>query len=162
MFIVEIFGLMKSRLCLETDASYEADVFVCVRKAEGQGSVVSAQIPPGMPWPGATGRLRASHRQLDVGRSTELVPVPAHDIPQAVMPGEPMVLDIAIGPFGMRFHTGEQLQIVITGHTSDAMHPVDQIHQNIGKHTIRSISRTCFCLLLRYNCCEYTPGIVER
>lgn len=134
---VEINGPMNLRLWLETDVGYEADVFACVRKVDGQGSVLSARIPPGMPWPGAAGRLRASHRQLDVGRATELVPVLAHDVPQAVIPGEPMALDIAIGPVGMRFHAGEQLQLVITGRTFDAMHPVDQIHQNIGKHIIR-------------------------
>lgn len=118
-----------------------------------------------MPWPGATGRLRAFHRQLDVGRSTELVPVLAHDVPQAVMPEEPMALDITIGPVGMRFHAGEQLQIVITGRTSDAMHPVDQIHQNIGKHIIDRVldsSHACFCLLWRCNFCEYTPDVLPR
>lgn len=137
---VELIGPMSLRLWLETDG-YDADVFVYIRKADAGGNPLLATIPPGMPWQGAHGRLRATHRELDPHRSTPLRPWPAHESPAPVQPGEPVRLDIAIWPAGLAWHAGQRLQIVISGHELAVMHPLDALNSNTGTHRIRTGGR---------------------
>ncbi len=137
---VELTGPMSLRLWLETDG-YDADVFVYVRKADAQGNPLLATIPPGLPWQGAHGRLRATHRELDPERSTPLRPVPAHLSPAPVQPGEPVRLDIAIWPAGMAWHAGQRLQVVISGHELSVMHPLDALNVSAGTHRIHTGGR---------------------
>jgi predicted acyl esterase len=135
---VELVGPMKLRLWLETEAAYDADVFVYVRKADAEGNPRLATIPPGLPWQGAHGRLRATHRELDPERSTPLCPVHTHERPLPVQPGEAVPLDIAIWPFGMAWHAGQRLQVVVSGHDLAVMHPMDAVNINSGVHRIRT------------------------
>ena len=134
---VELIGPMKLCLWLECDA-WDADVFVYVRKADAKGNPLLATIPPGLPWHGAHGRLRATHRELDLKRSKPLAPVHTHANPQSVQPGIPVQLDISIWPMAMAWHPGEKLQLVICGRAQGAVHPADTININVGHHRIRT------------------------
>lgn len=114
---LEIVGPMKLRLWLEVEAGDDADVYVYVRKADDEGKPLLAEMWPGtgVSSLGAHGRLRASHRELDVDASKPLVPVHQHVRRLPLTPGEPVALDIPIWPYGMAWHAGQRLQVVLSG-----------------------------------------------
>ncbi|MDR1070679.1 MAG: CocE/NonD family hydrolase [Gracilibacteraceae bacterium] len=110
----EITGHSALRLWIEIDKGSEADVFVQVRKLDANGSFVPVYVF-GEPDPGFIGRLRASHRELDLAKSTEYLPVHPHTSEQPLRPGEIVPLDIEIWPNSRIWHKGEKLQISVTG-----------------------------------------------
>jgi len=134
---VELIGPMKLRVWLETVGfSFDADLFVYVGKADADGNPLTSFIPPGDPWPGAHGRLRATHRELDEQHSTPLSPVHRHERPLPVEPGTPIALDIPIWPVGMAWHPGEELTVLIGGKNLTAFSPIDALNVNSGPHKI--------------------------
>ena len=118
------------------------DIFVAIQKLDSAGQVVPfaffAQFEDG---PVALGWLRASHRELDVQRSSEYQPVLQHRRELKLAEDEAVPLDIEIWPSGTRFQTGESLRVVVRG--SDIYsHPrpcVQDLHEdtvNRGEHTL--------------------------
>lgn len=132
---VELIGPMKLRVWVET-ISFDADIFVYVSKADADGNALPITIPPGTPWPGAHGRLRATHRELDEKLSTPLVPVHKHERPLHVEPGGPVALDIPIWPVGLALHPGQRLRVSIGGRNRSFIHPADTVTINVGNHKI--------------------------
>ena len=65
--------------------------------------------------PVAVGWQRASHRELDPARSTQYLPVLAHQRALPVPRGEIVRLDIEVLPSGTRFEAGERLLLVVQG-----------------------------------------------
>jgi uncharacterized protein len=59
------------------------------------------------------GWLRASHRQLDPGKSTEMEPYHTHSDPQPIEPGKIYRFDIGIEPTAHRFKTGNHVRLEI-------------------------------------------------
>jgi predicted acyl esterase len=94
----------------------DLDVFVALQKLDRYGD------PVGFPFyavfddgPVALGWIRASHRELDAGRSTLSQPVLAHRRELKPRRGEIVPLDVEILPSGTRFGPGETLRLVVQG-----------------------------------------------
>jgi len=66
---------------------------------------------------GPTGILRASHRELDIEKSTEYWPFHPHLRTQFVDPGTVVEMNIGIWPMGIIFEKGEGLRLQISGKT---------------------------------------------
>ncbi len=60
------------------------------------------------------GWLRASHRALDTGKSTELAPVYLHTHPEAIVPGEVYRFEIAVMPSAHRFKKGSRVRLELS------------------------------------------------
>jgi hypothetical protein len=112
----ELTGHMKLRLFMSAEGADDLDVFVAVQKLDAQGALVPfpfyAQFEDG---PVALGWIRASHRELDLRKSTEFQPVLAHQRSQKIEPGAVVRLDIEIWPSSTRFDAGEGLRLVVQG-----------------------------------------------
>lgn len=112
----ELAGGMKLRLWMSAPDADDMDIFVAVQKLD----VYRDQV--GFPFyavyedgPVALGWLRASHREVDLERSTPWQPVLAHQRAIPLGPGEIVPLDIEILPSGTSFRPGETLRLVIQG-----------------------------------------------
>lgn len=112
---MEIVGPMRLRLYFSIAEGNDADIFAIVRKAAPDGRLLMTEMMPGVPVPGAVGKLRLSHRALDEAVSNDLVPRLTHESEEVVEPGEVVAVDIEIWPAGMRWSRGEKLQVVVTG-----------------------------------------------
>ncbi|SOD98791.1 CocE/NonD family hydrolase [Blastococcus haudaquaticus] len=117
---VELVGHITASLHMSTSDGSDMDVFVALFKLDAEGRPVGfpyfAQFEDG---PVAVGWQRASHRELDEERSTEYLPVLAHQRELPVQPDEVVRLDIEVWPSGTRFEAGERLLLVVQG--SDVM-----------------------------------------
>jgi hypothetical protein len=112
----ELVGQAKLRVWMSAPEADDLDVFVALQKLDRYGD------PVGFPYyavfsdgPVALGWIRASHRELDEGRSTPSQPVLAHQRELKPRRGEIIPLDIEILPSGTRFGPGETLRLVIQG-----------------------------------------------
>jgi predicted acyl esterase len=65
------------------------------------------------------GWLRASHRELDPGRSLPHRPVHPHRRAVPLTPGEPTPLDIEIRPTSIVLHAGDRLVLRIRANDDD-------------------------------------------
>lgn len=112
----DLVGNMKLHVVMAAESADDMDIFVGIKKLDAQGQLVEfmhyAQFDNGHV---ALGWLRASHRELDEGKSTECQPVLKHLREMKLKPGEPVALDIEILPSGTRFEAGETLRLVIQG-----------------------------------------------
>ena len=113
---VDLVGHAKLRVWMSAPEAGDLDVFVALQKLDRYGDLV------GFPYyavfadgPVALGWLRASHRELDQGRSTPWQPVLAHQRELRPRPGEIVPLEIEILPSGTHFGSGETLRLVIQG-----------------------------------------------
>ena len=112
----EVVGGMKLRVWMSAPEADDMDVFVAVQKLDGYGDLVGfpfyAVFEDG---PVALGWIRASHRELDVSRSSPAQPVLAHRRALPLGAGEIVPLEIEILPSGTLFRAGETLRLVIQG-----------------------------------------------
>jgi predicted acyl esterase len=65
---------------------------------------------------GPNGKMRVSHRQLDITKTTPAQPYHTHAVGEMVRPGEIVPVDIPLLPIGMRWHHGEQLRVTVAGY----------------------------------------------
>jgi uncharacterized protein len=93
----EITGPMAAKLFVSSSTS-DADLFLVVRVFRPDGSEVVLQGAVDPHTPVSQGWLRASHRKLDTGLTTEYRPYHTHDEVQPLVPGEIYALDIEIWP----------------------------------------------------------------
>ena len=105
----EISGLSKLRLWVEADGNDEMDLFIHVKKMNENGEIplrVFGENDPGTP-----GKMRVSHRELDLEKSKEYQPIQTHTNEQKLRPGEIVPVDIEIYPLARLWHAGETLRI---------------------------------------------------
>jgi uncharacterized protein len=107
----EFTGYINLHLWIETDIANDADIFVLLHKLDAAGKPVSGNFG----FIGPDGRLRASHRLLDISQSTPWLPYHTHDQEVPLQPGQAFHLDIEIRPLGMHWHTGESLELIVAG-----------------------------------------------
>jgi len=109
---IEFTGYVSLHLWIETDVTNDADIFVLLQKLDSNGK----PVPGGYGFIGPDGRLRASHRKLDITKSTQWFPYHPHDEEELLKLDQPVPVDIEIRPIGMRWHKGEKLQLTIAGY----------------------------------------------
>jgi uncharacterized protein len=116
----EITGPLAARLFVSSSTT-DADVFVVLRAFAPDGTEVVFQgaIDPHTPL--AQGWLRASHRALDPGLSTEYRPYHTHANPQPLVPGEPVQLDVELWPTSIVLPAGYRLALSVRG--NDYVYP---------------------------------------
>jgi predicted acyl esterase len=137
-------GHMSLHLVMAADDADDMDVFVGVYKFDSHGNHVPFAFYSFFEdGPVALGWLRASHRELDPGRSTEFLPVLQHKRELKLSRGEKTPLDIEIWPSGTRFEAGARLRLIVQGTDlqkySKIRDPVYYRHEdtvNVGQHII--------------------------
>jgi predicted acyl esterase len=133
----ELIGYMKLLLWVEGKNTDDIDLFVQVQKLNKKGKPISRMVVT-LPNPimhkgltilnslgivklgalffsGPLGKLRVSHRQLDMERSTPSIPYHTHAVEELIAPGQIVPVEIPINPIGMRWHAGEQLCLTVAG-----------------------------------------------
>lgn len=134
---VELIGHVNLRLWVEARGGNDIDLFIRTQKLNKKGRVLS-HMPVRLPGPmqammkilrasgvlkmgfmfysGPNGKMRVSHRQLDITKTTPAQPYHTHAVGEMVRPGEIIPVDIPLLPIGMRWHHGEQLRVTVAGY----------------------------------------------
>jgi predicted acyl esterase len=141
----ELTGHMKLRLWAETDAGDDMDLFIAIQKYDAQGKYVPfvfySVCDNG---PVALGWLRASHRELDVVRSTPEQPIHPHSREQRLTPGVAVPLEIEIWSSSTLFRKRERLRVLVRGqdiYTEMPPGPAAMRHEDLrnkGMHILRT------------------------
>jgi uncharacterized protein len=110
----EITGPLVAKLFISSTTT-DADLFLTVRLFDPEGDEIlySGAMDPRTPI--SQGWLRASHRKLDVERTTFYQPFHTHDEIQPLTPKEVYELDIEIWPTSIVIPQGYQLGLTIGG-----------------------------------------------
>jgi len=110
----EITGPLAARLFVSS-SSTDADLFLVFRvfSADMREVVFQGAVDPHTPI--AQGWLRASHRKLDAGLSTEYRPYHTHDELQPLRPGEVVPLDIELWPTSIVVPAGHRIALSVRG-----------------------------------------------
>jgi predicted acyl esterase len=115
--VVELVGSMRLKLWVSTSESDDLDLFVVLHKLDSAGREVFFSGYNGYQHDGfAKGWLRASHREVDEGRSTPLRPWHRHTHLQKLRAREIVAVEIEIWPSATLFEAGTSLQLTIQGH----------------------------------------------
>ena len=135
----EIAGFIKAHLWVEADGHDEIDLFLTVLKLGTDGQWLPTSVL-GLDHPGAWGRLRVSHRDLDEKLSTDYQPVQSHQLKRKLAPGEIVPVDIAFYPHARIWHAGEVLRLRITGRyiREGWFEPFSWDTDNQGRHVIHT------------------------
>jgi hypothetical protein len=135
----------------------DMDVYVILRKLSKSGEPLLSlnipwkNIPPNtideipsdkrtevILYTGAIGVLRASHRQIDSGKSMhENWPYHPHEREEKIKPGEIVKLEIGIWATGIVFESGESLELRVGGfYPGIANFGTNEHSLNAGQHTV--------------------------
>jgi predicted acyl esterase len=178
-YTTEFVGHSKLRLWGSTTSSNDMDIFVHLQKFDAVSGLVLESVVTNVGrlmdnpaaarkelltgraadpsfcneyfYSGPRGRLRASHRALDLQKSTSLHPVYTHTEEQLLSPGEVVCLDIDIWPYGWVFEKGQELRLTISGfNTKPHLGKVDKQPRlrNQGAHVFYGGGRYDSFLLL--------------
>ncbi|KAH6663518.1 peptidase S15 [Halenospora varia] len=111
----ELTGPLSAKIFVSSSTT-DADLFVTFQAFSPEGEEVEFQgtIDPHTPL--AQGWLRASHRKLDLARSTSYRPYHSHDEIQPLKPGTIYELDVEIWPTCIILPAGFRLALQISGH----------------------------------------------
>jgi uncharacterized protein len=134
----EISGYLGLHLWVQAVDAEDMDIFARIIKLDAQG-VPLLQDSLTFKYSGPDGRLRVSQRRLDEQRSTELLPVLAQKDSQPLEPSSIVRVDIPIWPTAMRFHAGQQLQLVLAGHDFMLSRPGDRPEAEINNRGIHIV-----------------------
>ena len=115
---VEFTGPMSARLWVSS-TGHNLDVFLHFHVVDCSGAIRLGVGPQGAPIPLAMGWLRASHRALDLVRSRPYRPVHLHTGASALIPGEPVALDVEIWPTSITLAAGERLVMRVRASDDD-------------------------------------------
>jgi predicted acyl esterase len=110
----EIIGYSNLRLWVEAIGSDDMDIFVRIDKIDRDGTLV-APLVLGEPSLCTSGQIRVSHRAKDDSRSTDAEPFLSHQTEELLAAGEIVPVDIGLWATAVRFHSGEKLQLTISG-----------------------------------------------
>jgi len=135
----EIAGFIKAHLWVEADGHDEMDLFLTVLKLGTDGQWLPTSVL-GLLHPGAWGRLRVSHRDLDEKLSTDFQPVQSHQSERKLAPGEIVPVDISFYPHARIWHAGETLRLRVTGRYIREFwfEPFSWDTDNQGRHVIHA------------------------
>jgi uncharacterized protein len=135
----EITGYMKLRLWVEAEGNDDMDLFIAIQKLDEAGNWLPVNVL-GEPHPGAWGKMRVSHRELDPKLSTHFQPVQAHLKEEKLKAGEVAPVDIEIWPHSRIWHKGQQIRVLLSGHyiREGWFEPFFWDTNNKGTHVIHS------------------------
>ncbi len=135
----ELTGYMYLHLFVEADGHDDMDMFFNIQKADKDGNWIP-WITLGEPHPGAWGKLRVSHRELDPELSTKFEPVLKHRSELKLKKGEIVAVDVPIVPSCRIWHKGEKLRIQIAGRyiREGWFEPLAWDTDNHGRHIIHT------------------------
>jgi len=135
----EITGYMYLRLWVESKVHNEMDLFINIQKLDEEGNWLPTYIL-GEPHPGAWGKMRVSHRELDPKLSTKFEPVQSHTKEEKLLPGQIVPVDIAIVPSSKIWHKGQQLRVQLAGRyiREGWFEPLTWETDNKGEHIIHA------------------------
>lgn len=135
----ELSGYIYLHLFVETDGHDDMDMFINIQKADQDGKWIPWHTLD-EPHPGAWGKIRVSHRELDPDLSTEYQPVMAHKREMKLSKGEIVPIDVEIVPSSRIWHKGEKLRIQIAGRyiREGWFEPLTWDTDNHGNHIIHT------------------------
>jgi uncharacterized protein len=110
----EITGPIASKLFVSSTTT-DADLFLTLRAFSPSGSEVAFRGAGDPRMPLSQGWLRASHRKLDLAKSTIYRPYHSHDEIQKLVPGTVYELDVEIWPTCVVLPAGYQIALTIRG-----------------------------------------------
>ncbi|MEU4650133.1 CocE/NonD family hydrolase [Nocardia fluminea] len=132
---VEITGYLNLHLWVEAADTDDMDLFAAVykeapdgerrhhitlRAAEARAYVQSLEqdgkLPATLSYTGPVGRLRVSHRALDLERSTPSEPFLTHAAEDLLTSGDCVPVELSLWPTAILVHAGERLVVEIAGH----------------------------------------------
>ncbi|MGI6034042.1 MAG: CocE/NonD family hydrolase [Coriobacteriales bacterium] len=138
----ELTGYMRLRLWVEARGHDDMDLFVTIKKLSRSGIEQPVTIFDGTaPHPGAWGKMRVSHRELDPELSTDFEPVQSHERELKLSPGEIVPIDVEINPTSRIWHAGETLRIQVAGRYIRDPHWIEPLiweTDNAGEHVIHT------------------------
>ena len=138
----EITGYMKLRAWVEARGHDDMDLFVTVKKLSRTGVEQPVTIFHGTaPHPGAWGKMRVSHRELDPELSTDFEPVQAHKRELKLAPGEIVPIDVEINPTSRIWHAGETIRLQVAGRYIRDKHWIEPLMwetDNAGEHVFHT------------------------
>jgi len=135
----EITGYMKLHAWVEADGNDDMDMFLTVLKLDAAGNWIPTSVL-GEPHPGAWGKIRVSHRELDEDLSTDFQPVMAHRRELKLSKGEIVPIDVEFYPHSRMWHKGEQLRLRFAGRyiREGWFEPFSWETNNKGNHIIHT------------------------
>ncbi len=117
----------------------DTDLFVGVQKFDSAGEFVNFESRGGDIGQVASGWLRASHRALDISKTTPTQPFHTHLAPTAIPQNSIVQLDIEIQPSATHFAAGETMSIVVQGvdmiRTGEEHDSINVIGSEVTVHT---------------------------
>ena len=138
----ELTGYMKLHAWAEARGHDDMDLFVTVKKLSRTGVEQPVTLFHGTaPHPGAWGKLRVSHRELDPELSTDFEPVQAHRRELKLAPGEIVPIDVEINPTSRIWHAGETIRVQIAGRYIRDPHWIEPLMwetDNEGEHVFHT------------------------
>lgn len=137
----DVVGPARLKLWVAADGADDMDLFVGLTKLTPEGEPVHFPFANVLErGPVALGWLRASHRALDLERSTSTRPWHPHDREERLRPGEIVPVEIEIWPSGTRFEPGERLRLRVRGSDlyTEALLSKHLETRNKGLHTIHT------------------------
>ncbi len=138
----EITGYSKLHLWVEAADYDDMDLFITLKKVSPRGIEQPVTIFGGTaPHPGAWGKMRVSHRELDPELSSDFQPVQAHKRELKLSKGEVVPVDIEINPFSRLWHAGETLRVQVAGRYIRDKHWIEPLiwdTDNHGDHIVHT------------------------
>lgn len=138
----EITGYMKLRAYVEAEGHNDMDLFVTIKKIHENGTEIPVTIFNGTaPHPGAWGKMRVSHRELDDALSSDFQPVQSHRREQKLDPSEVVAIDVEINPTSRIWRKGEILRVQVAGRYIRDEHWIEPLMwevDNRGSHIIHT------------------------
>jgi hypothetical protein len=111
---LEFAGPIKLRTWIASSTD-DMDLFITISAFDPNGIEQTFYAATESFSPVTQGWLRASHRKLDLSRTTEDQPYHAHDELQLLVPGERYMVDVEIWPASMYLPAGYRLDLTIEG-----------------------------------------------
>lgn len=138
----ELTGYMKLHAFVEADGHDDMDLFVTVKKVHENGTEIPVTLFDGTaPHPGAWGKMRVSHRELDEALSSDFQPVQAHRRELKLSAGEIVPIDVEINPTSRLWRKGEILRVQVAGRYLRDEHWIEPLMwetDNRGGHIVHT------------------------
>jgi predicted acyl esterase len=138
----ELTGYMKLHAFVEAIGHNDMDLFITIKKVSPDGIELPVTIFDGTsPHPGAWGKIRVSHRELDEELSSDFQPIQAHKRELKLNANEIVPVDVEIHPTSRFWHKGEILRLQIAPAYMREKHWIEPLiyeTDNKGQHIIHT------------------------